>query len=294
MEKVKKGWFLMVAKIKMIFRLFYIHAKLDILWFLRDTKYCLLTMAADIISAVASAGGIWLLAARFDGIGGMTQTEILFMQGYALLVNGIYCLFFINQNIGQISRVVGRGQLDHNMIQPVPLWIQILTSGFAPASGSATLICGIAITGYALVKLKIGLSLVWGLTLVISAVASSAVLLSVVYIVSCLAFYAPAAAEEISGPAYEMMRSLRSYPLGGLSTAITTLFCTVIPVGLAAWFPSLVLLKKTPELFGEIRFPAFTVAIATIFILITILLFKKGMKYYAKYGSPRYSGFGHR
>jgi ABC-2 type transport system permease protein len=124
----------------------------------------------------------------------------------------------------------------------------------------------------------------------INIICSAAIILSSVYIVSCTAFYAPAAAEEISMDVNELYGAVKGYPLGGLSIRSGLFFCTLIPIGLTAWFPSAVLLGKNPPALPA----ALTIIVAAIFTAIAVILFKKGMNYYAKYGSNRYSGFGHR
>lgn len=54
-----------------------------------------------------------------------------------------------------------------------------------------------------------------------------------------------------------------------------------------AWFLSRILL-------GKFDIMIFMIMTAAIFLVLAILIFKKGMRYYAKYGSPRYFSFGHR
>jgi len=281
--------------LKTLFRLLGVYTKMDLMWFLRDTRYCLLQIAADTISAAAAVSGVFLLSVQFGGIGGMNENEILFMLSYATMVDGVFMIFFAGSNTGSISRVIGRGQLDHAVIQPVPIWIQLITGGFSPVSGSSMLVCGIALSIYSIQRLHLNVSIMWIAAYLFSVICSTVIIVSVTYIVSCLAFYAPAAAEEISEVARDLFTSLKSYPLGGTSWLWQTVFCTIIPVGLAAWFPSSILLSQRPNgVFGGVRFPALTSAVAAVLLIAATLLFKKGMNYYAKNGSPRYSGFGHR
>ena len=81
-----------------------------------------------------------------------------------------------------------------------------------------------------------------------------------------------------------------------MNHSVKRLFLTLLPVGLAAWFPSELLLKagngglSAVLLLQACYLPAAALALS----LFTIYVFKKGMKYYAVNGSPRYSGFGHR
>jgi ABC-2 type transport system permease protein len=281
----------MADKVKMLLCLYRTYGRMDLMWFLRDTKYCLLQIFTDLVSTGAAMAGVFVLARRFGSIGGMTQDQLLFMLGYAMLGDGIFSLFFIGYNFGQISRTIGRGQLDHNMIQPVPLWMQLMTGGFSPVSGSSILLCGIILTVYAAGRLGIAITLGWVLLLLLSILASVVIFLSFVFLISCIAFWAPVAAEESASLIHGLFGSLKRYPLGGMAVGWQAVFCSLVPVGLAGWFPSLWLMGDgTPAPF----FPVLTFVMALLFGLLAVRLFKKGMKHYATCGSPRYSGFGHR
>ena len=158
------------------------------------------------------------------------------------------------------------------------------------------LICGIGLTTYAVNRLPISVTMPWLLLLLIYAVNATALIISFMTLLSCAAFYAPAAAEEIAQVGKDLFTSLKTYPLGTMRHSVRRLFLTVLPVGLAAWFPSALLLKAG---YGEFGLPMLLQACylptaAFALSLLTIYVFKKGMKYYAVNGSPRYSGFGHR
>jgi len=280
----------MAANIRQLFQLWGIYAKLDLLWFLRDTKYCVLNILADTVSTLAAVSGVFLLAQQFGNIGGMDRNQILFMLGYASLVDGVIQMFFSMNNIAWISRIIGRGQLDHRLIQPVPLWMQFLTEGFIPVSGNSGLLCGIGITAYALFQLGIVPGLFWVLALAGSVLLSVAVILSFSYITSSLAFYAPVAGEEISTTALSFFGTLKTVPLGGLAMPVKAVLSTVLPIGLTAWFPANVLLGQSPQ--GLFR--GLPVLVTIILALAAATLFRKGMKYYAKSGSIRYLDRGHR
>ena len=151
----------MADKVRTVLRLFRIYGRLDLLWLLRDTKYFLLQVAADAVSTAASAAGMLLLAAQYQGFGGMDFYSLFFMMGYATLVNGLFLVFFGNNNANQISRTIGRGQLDHCMVQPVPLWAQLLTQGFAPFSGGMTLLTGGGMAAFALRRMEFPVTAPW-------------------------------------------------------------------------------------------------------------------------------------
>ncbi len=280
----------MAANLRRIWQLWGIYAKLDLLWFLRDTKYCVSAILADIVSNFSAIAGVFLLAERFGNIGGMTADQILFMLGYASVVDGVILMFFNMNNIAWISRLIGRGQLDHRLIQPVPLWMQFLTEGFIPVSGNSMLLCGLGISGYALQKLGLSVGLGWIGLFAASVIGSVAIILSYSYIAGSLAFYAPVAGEEISTTAIGLFGALKTFPIGGLSLAAKGLLCTIVPVGLAAWFPASTLLGQSPSGLPDSLLVIVTITLA----LLAATLFRKGLKHYAKRGSIRYHDRGHR
>jgi ABC-2 type transport system permease protein len=236
-------------------------------------------------------GGIFFLSQRFGGVGGMSSAEVLFMLGYSTLTTGLYLMFFNNCNVGNISRVIGRGQLDHKLIQPLPINVQLMTEGFAPISGSANLWIGIVICVIALSQLHITVTIWWVLLLIISLATTMIILLGMLYLASFVTFYAPVAAEEITSQVLNDLNwTLSSYPLSGMPSAVRLILITILPSGLTAWFPACAMLGKSPFNL-TICFP---VAVAAVLVFLATITFKKGLKYYEKIGSQRYSDFGHR
>ncbi len=263
---------------------------MDAGWFLRDTKLFLLNVLTDVVSNGAAVTGVLLLSERFGGIGGMSRGQVLFQLGYALLVEGVFMLFFMMNNVGHISRPIGRGQVDHMLLQPVPLWMQLITNGFIPASGSSMLVCGVAITAWAARSLGLAVTPLWVLALLGCLLCSAAVTLGFTYIVSAVAFWAPVAGEEVASTTVDLFFTTRMYPLGGTAPAVQTALCTVLPVGLAAWFPANLLLGQHPN-----HLPAaLLAAMAAALTVLATLTFRKGLKHYATTGSVRYSDRGFR
>lgn len=282
--------------LKTVLRLYRRYAVMDLLWLLRDTRYFFIQVLSDGISGGCTVAGVYLLSLNFEHFAGMGRNEILFMMGYALFVEGIFNLFFIGNNSGFISRVVGRGQLDHIMIQPVPLWAELLTQGFCPFSGSPLFFMGAGLSLYGAFKVGITMHGTWLLLFFLYGICSCLLIMAFLYILSSMAFYAPAAAEEISMVGKDMFSSLKTYPLGNMNPVVKRLFLTVLPIGLTAWFPSLLLLEAGAGGVASLRLlPALYLPAATaVFSLLALFLFRKGMKHYERYGSPRYSGFGFR
>lgn len=277
-------------KIKRFFKLYKFYAKLDLSWLLRDTKYAILNIIADAISSVASVIGIFLLAMRFNGVGGMDKYEVLFMLGYITVLTGIYQIFCSMNNVGHISRRIGRGQFEHMFIQPLSMPIQLCTEGFIPFTGSSNFICGVLIIVAALMNLGISPPIWWILSFAFNILISIIIILCQSYLFSSAAFYAPVACEEISSLVVDQLGTLGNYPLAGMPKWISLPLITILPYGLLGWFPSMILLGKSPFNLPNL----YPLIIACVLFIITYFVFKKGFNYYVKTGSNRYSSMGHR
>lgn len=274
---------------KRIIKLLGISAKMDLVWLLRDTKFAIIGIFGDMVNNIAAVSGVFLIAARFGGIGGMSVDEVLFMMAYSTLTTGIFILFGSGNNI-HISRVIGRGQLDHLFIQPLSLAAQLTTGGFVPFTGGSNFAVGIVLTVIAVRRLGLNITWWWIGKLIIYLLATMIIIIARSYLVSSLTFYAPVAAEEISTTAIEGTWMLSTFPLSGMPGFIQIPLLTILPEGLMAWFPSLSLLGKPP-----IIFPAYYPMVFALIISIAAgYLFKKGLNYYVSKGSNRYVPYGFR
>lgn len=264
-------------------------ARIDLLWVTRDMRTAVLWYLSDTLLNLSMAATVLLLSERFAGIGAWTRADVLFMLGYALVVSGVAETFF-SFNVSMISRRIGRGQLDHLLIQPGSLLVALLTEGFVPFSGSGGLLVGAAALALAIPATHIHVDAIWVALLVASIASSSVIALSYLYMWGSLAFWAPRAAEETSSASWQLLQRLRMFPLDGAGAGLTATLLSVVPAGLLAWYPSGALLgirHREWELAVTPLAAAASVALAT-------LAFRRGMNHYANVGSQRYSGWGHR
>ena len=264
-----------------------VQAHLDFMWMTKDLRFFLINVVADVILNLAGVTAVFLLAERFGGIGHWSRDQVIFMLGYAALVRGFLDVGF-SYNVLHISRRIGRGQLDHLLVQPQPLWMGLLTEGFMPFSGCWSLLTGIGITAWAIAQLGTGFPVQWWLWFAANLLASCTVALAFSFLWGALAFWAPLAAEEISSRAVNFLYQLKAFPLDGLSTVVLTGMLSVLPVGFVAWYPCRQLLGiAAPQLWH-------TPLVALLLTLAAVNVFKKGMEHYAETGSQRYIAWGHR
>lgn len=280
----------MVAKLRRLGRLYLLYARMDLNWLMQDTWICLVVIFSEMIGALAGVSGLFLLSIRFAGIGGLGTDEMLFLLALSLLGEGIMFCFCTGFNTGIISRRLGRGQLDHMLIQPIPLWMQLLAESFVPFSGNSTLLCGIALMAYTLRRLAMPLTVGWWGLLAFFLLTRAILTIALNYIVGVSAVYQPVACEEVSSVMMDLNVTLCRFPLAGLPAPLMLLLETVLPVALMTYIPALVLLGRATDLlslFAPLLASAFFSAVAAY-------LFRKGLNHYAKVGSFRYRSMGYR
>ena len=266
-----------------------VHAHLDFMWVTRDFRACLVDIISDIIVNIAGVLAVFLLAERFEGIGNWSRDQIVFMLGYAALVEGVLGMGF-TYNVLHISRRLGRGQLDHTLIQPQPVWMTLLTEGFMPFSGCWSLLAGASISIWALVRLELPLDLGWSLLFGVHLISSCIIVLAFSYLWGSLAFWSPVGAEEISSQATRFTSQLKSFPLDGLDPLLTNFLLTALPVGFVAWYPCRTLLGIGDHTGSLWMTPIMALGLS----LLAFSAFKKGLPHYEQTGSQRYLRWGHR
>jgi len=275
--------------VRRLLRLWRMYAVLDFTLLMANLRLAAIWYMSDAVINLASVTAMLLLAKRFAGIGAWTRDEVVFMLGYATVVSGLLNMFF-GYNVLVISRRLGRGQLDHTLIQPQPIWLSLLTEGFMPFSGSSVLLPGIGLLAWAANRLALAITPGWLALLVLNIAASSAVVLAFSFLWGSLAFWAPRAAEEISSSSTTLLYQLKSFPLDGLGPLLLGGLMTFLPVGFVAWYPCRALLGLDPSGWAGWVTPLAALA----FAIVTSLIFWKGIRYYGRTGSQRYSSLGHR
>jgi ABC-2 type transport system permease protein len=263
---------------------------MDVLYLARGSLEAAVYYVAELLIGVAAVTATFLLAERFDGFGAWSVPQILFMLGYALLVRALIEMFF-SYNVAYISRRIGRGQLDHLLIQPLPLWMALLSEGFAPLSGSGMLVPA----GFLLVaagrQLTLQVSPGWIVLVLIDLLASIVIVLAFEYIWGSLAFWLPRAAEEINSQTWDLLVTLTPFPLDGMAGWALASLVTFVPAGLVAWYPSRALLGVAPLTWTSV---VVLPGAALLFGTLAAWTFTRGLQRYACTGSSRYLEYGHR
>jgi ABC-2 type transport system permease protein len=262
---------------------------MDFMLMTRSLKLFLTFVLTDTIFNIASVTAVLMLAARFDGVGAWSKFQIAFLVGYATFILGLLDMFF-SYNILFMSRRLGRGQLDHVLIQPQPIWVAFFTEGFNPFTASGSVLIGIGLMAWAARELQLAISFSWMMLAFLNVMASMSVILFFSFAWSSLAFWAPRAAEEITTYLMRMFRSLNSFPFDGLGLLLLGGVTVIVPVAFVAWYPSRYLLGLETSMTGALLTPTVALSIS----ILALLVFKKGLEHYGRTGSQRYDDLGHR
>jgi ABC-2 type transport system permease protein len=277
------------SSIRRVLRLWKLYTIMDFTFVAADLRLAVVYFISDFISHFAGITAMLLLAERFAGIGAWSRDQVLFMLGYASTVGGLLSLFF-GYNVLMISRRIGRGQLDHTLVQPQPVWMALLTEGFMPISNLIILIPGGTLLVLAASRLELAISAGWLALLAINILASCAIVLAFSFAWGSLAFWAPRAAEEVSSSATGILSELKTFPLDGLGPLLLGSLSTALPVSFVAWYPCRALLGLDTTTWSVWVTPLAALLLGAL----AVWIFQKGMHHYGRTGSQRYSDLGHR
>lgn len=280
----------MAGKIRAYVRLLALYGRMDLNWMLQDSVTVVIILISETLQNLSSMAGVLLLAVRFGGVGSLSADEVLFMLGFYELASGLCFMLFGNFNVMHISRRLGRGQLDHMLIQPRPLLLQLATEGFMPFTGCHGLIIGVILTWIALARLDLALTPGWFLLLAYYVAIHMALQIAQTALYGASALWRPVACEEISTMILDLNQQLGKFPLAGLPGWLMAALHTVLPVGLLAYLPALALLRGLGKGIG-LTLP---LAVASVFMAAAIICMKKGLKHYEIYSCNRYKDMGHR
>lgn len=263
--------------------------RMDLAFLLRSPGLAVYYLALEAILVPAAGATTFLLAERLAGLGPWTVEQIAFLLGYATLVEGVLSVAF-TYNVSHISRRIGRGQFDHLLVQPQPIWLSLLSEGFAPLTGGASALMGIVILSWSITRLPTTPDAAWWALLLANLAFSVIAVLGAMFAWSSLAFWAPVAAEEVATNVHEALSSLGVFPLDGLGTALMAGLVTAVPAGLVAWLPVRALLGV-----GATVTPIWATPVAALVLaIIGGTSFRAGLIRYRQVGSSRYTDFGHR
>lgn len=272
-----------------LFRLLWLYARMDLKYVTQDLFTAAVTILCELALALAELSATALAAVRFGGVGTLSAGEVMVLLSFHLFAQGLEVMLFGGANVISISRRIGRAQVDHMLIQPLPLWMQLMTEGFMPVSGSEKFLCGAAALFVFVPKAGVPVTALWLALLALLTLCRMAIHIALAYLAGSAAFYSPVGCEEISDVVLSLIDTAARYPLSGMPRAVVTALCTILPAGVLTYFPALILLGRL-----DAAFAAWPLLLAAVLAAAAKKTFVKGMKHYVKAGCARYKSMGHR
>jgi len=263
-------------------------ARLNAIRILRTREQAILFTLTDFAWHSGAMLAPILVAIRFGHIGGWPVAAVVFMLAYGAVVASLMDAF--GDSPWFLSQRIGRGQLDHALIQPQPLWRILLTDAFTPFDFWPVLTLGLALLTWSAVGLHVTASPGWLGLLAVNLLASIAVQTAFLYSWGCLAFWAPRGAEEISSAAARLVTQV-SFPLDPVPRPLRAVLVTAVPSGLLSWLPARALLHLPGAGAADVWLtPLAAIALGGF----ALVLLRLGLRQYRRTGSMRYTDFGHR
>jgi ABC-2 type transport system permease protein len=271
-------------------RLFGAATRLNVARILRTREQAILHTLTDFIWHSGAALAPILVVARFGHVGAWPLAAVVFMFGYGAIVAST--MDALGDSPWRLSQCIGRGQLDHFLVQPQPLWRILLTDSFTPFDFWPVLVFGIVLLTTSAASLHLAVSPAWLGLLGLNLLASIAVQTAFLYAWGCAAFWAPRGAEEISSVASSLLGAGGvSFPLDPVPRALRVVLVSVVPSGLLSWLPARALLHVP----GGGPIDAWLTPLAAVVLgLVAFVLFQLGLRNYRRTGSRRYLDNGHR
>jgi ABC-2 type transport system permease protein len=229
-----------------------------------------------------------LVAVRFGHIGPWPVAAVVFMLAYGAVVASL--MDVLGDGPWHMSQRIGRGQLDHSLLQPHPLWRVFLSDGFTPFDFWPVLTLGLTLLVWSSARMHVTASPGWLGLLAVNLLASIVVQTSFLYAWGCVAFWAPRGAEEISSAAARLVTQV-SFPLDPAPRALRVVLVSAVPSGLLSWLPARALLRVAGAGPGDVWL---TPLAAIVLGAVALLLLRLGLRHYRRTGSSRYTDHGHR
>jgi len=263
-------------------------ARLNVARILRTREQAIAHTLTDFIWHSGAMVAPILVAVRFGHIGSWPVAAVVFMLAYGAAVSSV--MDALGDSPWYLSQRIGRGQLDHSLIQPQPLWRTLFTEGFTPFDFWPVLTLGLVLMAWSSAQLHAPAGPGWLGLLAFNLLASIAVETAFLYTWGCLAFWAPRGAEEVSSAASGLIGDL-SFPLDPVPRPLRAVLVTAVPSGLLSWLPSRALL----HIAGTGALDAWLTPLAAIVLgAFALFLFRLGLRHYRRTGSMRYTDHGHR
>lgn len=193
-------------------------------------------------------GTIWIIANRFERIGGWTWPEIALMLGFHLLGYALGAIFTLVQ-FRSMEELVRLGTYDALLTRPVNTWAFIVLSGVNIEYGGHIAL-GIGMITWSIIQLDIDLSILTFFYLVASLFSAALLTGAILTIIGATALVLNRS-RHLLGIYFDFWELAR-YPLTIFALPLQLALLSVAPLGYMAYVPVAALLGKPLPILGEL------------------------------------------
>ncbi len=254
---------------------------------LRGAMQYRVSFVLDVLSTslitITEFGAFALVFSRFQGLGGWSLVQIMFLYGMVEFAFGLTDMLFDGFDSPTFAQHIRKGTLDQFLLRPANLMIQIFGSSLS-LRRIGRIVLGIGIFGYAVIHnpqvwqleklwylpfVLIGMGLYFGGLFLVGAT------------ITIWTVDSTDAMNLFTYGGKEMM----SYPMGIYSDWLRVLFTFLFPVALLNYYPALFFLGK-PDPFGLPAWMPFLAPIAGfVMFLVALKFWQFGLKHYQSTGN---------
>lgn len=220
---------------------------------------------------------LWLIFAQIPNLMGWTLEEIVFIYGFSLIPKGLDHLVFDNLwAIGHFT--VRKGDFDKYLTRPInPLFHVMVEKLQIDALGE--LIMGIALISVSLPSLTIEWNVIKFLIILLVIPFATLIYTGIKIATAAIAFWTKRSG-NITYMFY-MVNDFAKYPVDIYNNLVKTIITYIIPFAFTAYYPASYILTGENPLFCV----GFTLVISILIMVISVLIWNKGIKAYESAGS---------
>ncbi len=225
--------------------------------------------------------GIWVLFERFGTLKGFSFAEA------ALFYGMVHIAFAITEawmrGFDTFSTLVRNGDFDRILTRPRSTVLQVLGHDFQ-IMRVGRFAQGLIVLLWAAYKLNIRWTFGKVILLIFSIVGGSFLFSALIVLQATLSFWSIQSLEIVNSFTYGGVETAQ-YPLSIYKSWFRKIFIFIIPLGCINYFPAMAILEKSDPLKSPIWFQWISPIAGLIFFLISLEIWKFGVKHYKSTGS---------
>lgn len=240
-----------------------------------------LEMVGFVLSTATELATVFILFEHFPLIAGWTLWEVIYVYGLTVTAFGIAEV--LSSGLDRMEVCVREGTVDRMLVRPVGVFVQVLAYEIA-LFRLARLLPGFVVLCMALQRLPIDFSALTITMMLISIAGASLVFLAIFLASAAMCFWTVQGLEVFNAFTFGG-REMGKFPMSVYPRWLRLLFFYGIPLGLALYFPNLVVLDK-PDVLGMPEWmPWLTVPVSLAFLGLAVKFWCVGVNKYQSTGS---------